>query len=120
MPKASLDAAPGRRTDSECDSRASVGDGIIKKVEVEAILPDICCRLVNRDGGEVATLSLALNSFVKVPQGERCQQLQLENSVLASLPPALMDTSMMVRGAGPYYSLQDRSLCPQHSFPLLS
>lgn len=71
---------------------------IMRRHGIKAILPDICFRLVNRDGSELGTLSLALNSFVKVPQGEHCLKLQLESPLLARLPPPMMDVGMMVSG----------------------
>ncbi|KAL8431852.1 hypothetical protein ACSSS7_004981 [Eimeria intestinalis] len=83
------------QSDSETASTSSVGSGIMQRVGLKAVLPDICCRLVNREGSEIATLSLALNSFVKVPQGERCLKLQLDSPLLASLPPPMMDMAMM-------------------------
>ncbi|CDI73909.1 C2 domain-containing protein, related [Eimeria praecox] len=53
---------------------------LMRNYGIKAILPDICFRLVSRDGAELGTLSLALNSFVKVPQGEHCLKLQLERT----------------------------------------
>ncbi|KAL8441927.1 hypothetical protein Emag_006805 [Eimeria magna] len=90
-----VDAASSEQSDSETASTSSVGSGIMQRVGLKAVLPDVCCRLVNREGSEIATLSLALNSFVKVPQGERCLKLQLESPLLACLPPPMMDMSMM-------------------------
>ncbi|CDJ35979.1 LOW QUALITY PROTEIN: uncharacterized protein EMH_0049010 [Eimeria mitis] len=81
---------------------SSRGSGrIMRNHGIKAILPDICFRLVNRDGDELGTLSLALNSFVKVPQGEHCLKLQLESPLLARLPPPLMDVGMMEQRSMP-------------------
>ncbi|KAL8427755.1 hypothetical protein Efla_004087 [Eimeria flavescens] len=101
----SATTAQGDTTDSDDHSDSyvesfsgqpsSVGTGIMQKVGVKAVLPDVCCRLVSREGTEIATLSLPLNSFVKVPQGERCLKLQLDSPLLAGLPPPMMDMSMM-------------------------
>ncbi|KAL8454457.1 hypothetical protein Emed_000178 [Eimeria media] len=90
-----VDSTSNDQSDAETVSTSSVGSGIMQRVGVKAVLPDVCCRLVNREGSEIATLSLALNSFVKVPQGERCLKLQLESPLLACLPPPMMDMSMM-------------------------
>lgn len=95
-PAGTFDAACGERIDSECGLRSTLGGGLMQHLGVKAILPDICFRLVNSDGGELGTLSLALNSFVTVPQGERCLKLQLQSPLLASLPPPMIDMAMMV------------------------
>ncbi|KAL8269292.1 hypothetical protein Esti_006782 [Eimeria stiedai] len=90
-----VDETSDEQSDSGTASTSSVGSGIMQRVGLKAVLPDVCCRLVNREGSEIATLSLALNSFVKVPQGERCLKLQLDSPLLACLPPPMMDMSMM-------------------------
>ncbi|CDJ50656.1 C2 domain-containing protein, putative [Eimeria brunetti] len=96
------DATAGGPAEDSCrklDSKgvySSRGSGrMVRNHGIKAILPDICFRLVNRDGAELGTLSLALNSFVKVPQGEHCLKLQLESPLLARLPPPMMDVGMM-------------------------
>ena len=103
-----MDETTGGTTEDSCkkmESQAvfsSRGSGrILRNHGIKAILPDICFRLVNRDGAELGTLSLALNSFVKVPQGEHCLKLQLESPLLARLPPPMMDVGMMVRPTRP-------------------
>lgn len=70
-------------------------------VGIRSVLPDINFRLISREGGEVASLGVSVNEFLKVPQGERALQLQLASPELASLPPPKMDRNLMVSSLKP-------------------
>ncbi|PFH31705.1 C2 domain-containing protein [Besnoitia besnoiti] len=79
---------------------AAGAEGLLAHVQsrpwaVRSILPDINFRLRSREGGDVASLGLSVNEYLRLPQGDRALQCQLLSPQLAKLPAPKLHRDLM-------------------------